>query len=478
MQRQNPARTASFPVLRAVVATALVSFSVLVSGCGGNTLAAPAKVASECGAHAGANTNVPVLITSDAALGPLLAFELRIDNVTLSNSCGDSVSLLQQPLTVEWTHVNGASEPLLIANIPQDTYTSATVTYENPNIAYLWPTKTDFVSNEVTTGAVSGQVTFPSPIVIGSTASSILLDTLLTQPIATNSKINTVTPAFEVSQQQVAANPTVDTNGKENLRGLISTASSSGLTVTNQAGVSLAVTVGSGTQYQGVTGAAVLPVGAPVDLDVATQSDGSLLATRVQIENPTAMGAWAGPLVVTYPQGTYEEVVPRQLEDSQNVAQSYANFPSYFALPGTQYEIYGGAVDLVDLPFAPSFGSFEDTALGQGLSVSYTNQQQAASEQLTQARTTTLIPRDFSGTVSAITEGGGYTSYTLTLASNDLLTVLSGVNSITAYSNNGTQMELSSPLAVGSTVNMHGLLFNDGGTLKLVCDQVRLQGGN
>jgi hypothetical protein len=31
---------------------------------------------------------------------------------------------------------------------------------------------------------------------------------------------------------------------------------------------------------------------------------------------------------------------------------------------------------------------------------------------------------------------------------------------------------------VGTTVNMHGLLFNDGETLKLVCDQVRLQGAN
>jgi hypothetical protein len=68
-------------------------------------------------------------------------------------------------------------------------------------------------------------------------------------------------------------------------------------------------------------------------------------------------------------------------------------------------------------------------------------------------------------------------SYTVTLAPNDLLTVLSGTTSLTAYSNDGTQMETPGALTVGSAVNMHGLLFNDGGTLKLVCDQVRVQGG-
>jgi hypothetical protein len=227
-----------------------------------------------------------------------------------------------------------------------------------------------------------------------------------------------------------------------------------------------------------VTGLAALPAGAPVDLDVATQADGSLLATRVQIENASAWGAWVGPLVVSYPEGTYEEVVPRQWEASNDVTQTYANFPSYFSLTGsTQYEMYGGAIDLVHVPFAPNFSTFADTALGQGLSVSYTTQQAAASQALTQARTTTLIPRNFSGTVSAIADNGSYVSYTVTLAPNDLLTVLSGTTSLTAYSNDGTQMETPGALTVGSAVNMHGLLFNDGGTLKLVCDQVRVQGG-
>jgi hypothetical protein len=459
----------------------------LITGCASNSVSKPNSESASpaCVSKAGANVQVPLLVTSDAALGPLLAFELKIDSVTLTGSCGNTVALLDQPLTVEWTHVNGSSEPLLLASVPADTYTGATVTYENPNIAYLWPTKTDFVSNEVTTGMVSGQVDFPSPITIGTGPSSILLDALLTQPLIINSKTNTVSPAFQVSQQAVAANPTIDTNGKEGLRGLAASISSmtagaplDELTVVNQAGVSIPIATNSSTQYQGLSGLAALPAGAPVDLDVATQADGSLLATRVQVENPAAWGAWVGPLVVTYPQGASEEVVPRQWEESSNMAQSYANFPSYFALTGgTRYEMYGGAIDLVNLPFSPQFAAFADTALGQGLSVSYATQQTAASQSLTQAQTTTLIPRNFSGTVSAIDNNGSSVTYTLTLAPNDLMSVMSGTTSITAYTNDGTQMETSEPLAVGSTVNMHGLLFNDGGTLKLVCDQVRMQGG-
>ena len=398
---------------------------------------------------------VPLLITSNAALGPLLAFELKLDSVTLTGSCGNTVSLLDQSLTIEWTHVNGSSEPLLIATVPADTYTAATVTYENPNIAYLWPTRTDFVSNEVTTGVLTGNVNFPSPIVISdSAASSILLDTLLTTPVTINSKINTVLPAFQVTQQAVAPNPTIDTNGKESLRGLVASvaAKTAGgpldtLTVINQAGISLPVATSSATQFQNVSGIAVVPTGAPVDLDVATQADGSLLATRVQVENPAAWGAWVGPLVVTYPRGTNEEVVPRLWEESRNVGQSFANFPSYFALTGaTQYELYGGAIDLVHLPFAPSFASFSDTALGQALSVSYSTQQLAASQSLTPAQTTTLIPRTLSGTVTAVADNGSFVTYTIALSPGDLLTVLSGTTRITAFSNDGTQMETSSPL--------------------------------
>ena len=267
----------------------------LTTGCAANSIAKPetSAASANCVTKAGANVQVPLLITSDAALGSLLAFEMKLDSVTLTGSCGNTVALLDQPLTVEWTHVNGSSEPLLIATIPADTYTAATVTYENPNIAYLWPTKTDFVSNEVTTGMVSGQVKFASPITIGTSASSILLDTLLTQPIAINSKTDTVSPAFQITQQQVAANPTIDTNGKSGLRGLAASVSSTTagapldeVTVLNQAGVSLSIAANSSTQYQGVTGLAGLPAGTPVDLDVATQPDGSLLATRVQVENP------------------------------------------------------------------------------------------------------------------------------------------------------------------------------------------------
>jgi hypothetical protein len=90
----------------------------------------------------------------------------------------------------------------------------------------------------------------------------------------------------------------------------------------------------------------------------------------------------------------------------------------------------------------------------------------------TQAATITPIPRTVSGTVTSISDKGTYMVYELALASNDFLTILSGTSTITAYTNNGTQAENSSPITAGSPVNFHGLLFNDNGILRLVCDQV------
>jgi hypothetical protein len=73
-----------------------------------------------------------------------------------------------------------------------------------------------------------------------------------------------------------------------------------------------------------------------------------------------------------------------------------------------------------------------------------------------------------------LTPATNYTVYTLTLAANDLMEPVSNTGSVTAYTNAGTQLE-DGPLAVGDLVNMHGLVYSEQGTLRLVADQVRTQ---
>jgi len=84
------------------------------------------------------------------------------------------------------------------------------------------------------------------------------------------------------------------------------------------------------------------------------------------------------------------------------------------------------------------------------------------------------MPRTFSGTVTSAAASSNYTTYTIALATNDFMLPISNFNAITAYTNAGTRTE-DGALSVGMAVNFHGLLFNDRGVLRLVCDQTRLQ---
>jgi Domain of unknown function (DUF5666) len=447
------------------------AIGITLAGCGSGTQRIISPPSSCQSGTPKTNVQIPVLIASDAALGPLLAFETNLNSVTLTDSCGNKVMLLpKNPINVEWSHVNGTSEPLLIATVPEATYTSAQLTYSNPAIEYIYPQANNFVSSAVVSDATTAHVDFPDPIVVDGNGTAIVLDALLAQPIVIDGNLDKVSPAFRITGVNVIANPVNDNNGKENLRGLVSSVSSGQFTMGNSAGIPLIININANTNFQGISGLSTLPVHQPADVDVTIQKDGSLLATRIEAEI-VAPNAWAGLKVGPYTQSAFEEIAPRLWEESGDPSHVYNNPPfAYEFNQNTRYSITGESIDLSDLPFTPRFASAGDTALGQGIAVGW-----GSLASPTQAATITLIPRTVSGTVTSISNKGTYMVYELALASNDFLTVLNGTSTITAYTNNGTQAENLSPITAGSPVNFHGLLFNDNGILRLVCDQVRLQ---
>jgi hypothetical protein len=134
----------------------------------------------------------------------------------------------------------------------------------------------------------------------------------------------------------------------------------------------------------------------------------------------------------------------------------------------TPYAIAPQFVSLAGLPFTPSFTAAN---LNPGQTVGVV----ASSVSGTTATATSvdLIPQTVWGTVSAITTSGNYTVYTLTLASGDAFTSLSGASTVTAYTSTATAGPVvstnNSPIKVGSQVRFNGLIFNTGsGTFSMV----------
>jgi hypothetical protein len=437
---------------------------------------------------------------SSTANDQLQGVTLGLASISLTSQSGNTVSLLATPQSIEFIHLNGMPEPLVTVSVPRDVYTSASVTTSGANFvcASLLPTG-GLQSSFFASSTKPSTVTMTSPITITGAAMVLDLD-LQVSPSVTFSDCNladnptvAVTPTFNLTPVAIAAQPTNAKNGK--LRGIdgqvasINTSANSftmalpdGQTLNGGAltGDSQTLTVLSGpsTPFEGVSSLAALTVGMFVDADLAIQSDGSLLATRVAVEDPTAADVISGPLMqISNAQPSFISV-SRQ---SQGKDYPYTTEELFASFASTLFQVSGQFSNLQSLPFTPSFGG-SNIVPGQNVYVSTDTIALSGRYPYTPAITMTLMPQTINGTVNAIGSSGGFTTYTITLAPYDFFpalavqpgqaTLLSNPNTVVVYADSDTQMLNSTPITAGSTMRFNGLVFNDNGTLRMDCGQV------
>jgi hypothetical protein len=66
------------------------------------------------------------MLASSTANDRLSKFAVTSNSVTLTGKSGKKAAILSTPQIAEFAHLNGTSEPIVAATIPQDDYTSAT----------------------------------------------------------------------------------------------------------------------------------------------------------------------------------------------------------------------------------------------------------------------------------------------------------------------------------------------------------------
>jgi Domain of unknown function (DUF5666) len=290
-----------------------------------------------------------------------------------------------------------------------------------------------------------------------------------------------ITPTFNLTAVALASPPTDVENGKETgLEGQIASVGNAGnsFSVVAADGPSWPVQSNGSTVFQGVPGFSTLVAGMPVDLDVAIQPDGSLLATRVEAEdtNTATLTIWSGPLlnVAASEPALFTFGVEQQ-------GQLLLGGGSYFSFGNAVFQTSGQFTNLPSLPFAPSFNATNMVA-GQNIYISSHALTISPGPTYVPAATVTLIPQTVNGTVSEVSMDGAFTTYTVSLASYDLIpalavqagqtTLLTNPGSVVVYVDSSTELLNTKSLAVGSVLRFNGLLFNDSGTLRMDCGQV------
>jgi len=447
-------------ILKAL-ATGLAMAGLVLSGCSGGV-----NSGATINPNA-ASTTTQTLIT-DAPADQVLSLALTVDSISLTDVTGASTTVLSTPVPIEVSHLDAVQEPLLPPlNIPQDTYTSATITVASPIVVYVDSTTGKPVKTSATLAAASTTVTFTSPITVSATSAPICFDLLVGQSVAISGTTVTVTPTFNVTQIALASAPTNGNNGKvSGVLGQVVSVSGTTLTIQGPGGQQLTLTTNSSTVLQGFTALSTLTAGELVDADVAQQSNGTLLALRIHLDPPQAANLLVGPVtaITGTPATSFTQLVRQPLGPGVTASATGTTY-TVTVNSSTTFGLAPQAGTLPTLPFTPVFTA---TTMIAGQNVAVGASSISTTADTATAATVTLAPQTVDGTVASVTTTGGFTVYTVTLPSPSALGTLTGATSVVVYINSSTQMMNVAPIAVGSTQRFNGLLFNDSGTLRLI----------
>lgn len=213
-------------------------------------LSAVALAAAIAGCGSGTNTTGPVLhgnttvvvLLSSTANDQLSQFNVTFNSLTLTSQSGKVVNFFITPQTAEFMHLNGSAEPLITVSIPEDVYTTASLTMQSPQVSCVTLLQTGGVLiDEVDPGGMAAAtVSVPSPITVTGTAMGLLLNLQISQSVTPancplHANYPSITPTFTLTPVTLASPPTNVQNGKmTGLMGLISSinATTNSFTVT------------------------------------------------------------------------------------------------------------------------------------------------------------------------------------------------------------------------------------------------------
>ena len=443
-----------------------------------------------------AAASVPVVV-STTANDRLSEFTLSFNSLTLTNKSGATVTVFSKPQNVEFIHSNATAAPFVTASIPEGTYVSATASVGNSSFTCETLNSTGGLDVSIFAYGFtpSSQVTvnLPSPITVDDGPMGLTLDLLTSQSAAfTQCNPNgiepfTISPTFNLTALPIAAQPTGPANGKESsIRGRISALAASGgsFTVVTPFPESLSLTINSGasTLFQGISDFSSLATGMFVDIDTATQSDGSLLATRVAVYDQAATNVMAGPLSFVDQFVPALIVLGRQQQGDDYSVQ--ATTTGYYSFPSSAvFQTSSAFTNIQNLPF-PSVFNDSNMVPGQHVAIFSQALTGIAHYPYTAATTVTLLPQTINGTVSAVSSQGNFTVYTVDLAAYDLFpalavqpgqaTLLLNPSQVQVYVDGGSTLLLNSnTVSPGAVFRFSGLVFNDNGTLRMDCNLVR-----
>jgi hypothetical protein len=278
----------------------------------------------------------------------------------------------------------------------------------------------------------------------------------------------------------VAGSRDPEHGGMHGLNGVVSTAGSNSFNVTMMQGLpGVSLTAHSGTHYEGIAGTHMMGSSQLLSIDAAMQPDGTWTATRVHAR-VGAGGAMAAGVVTSLTGVPPTQLVLVMHDGSGNgmMASNLAGTTTVNVGDATVFSIDARDVDLTNLPFTPRF---DRASLSRGQRI-----ESFSAGQMTQGGgmhgmmgggtlTATAIylgQQGLRGTVSAYTQAGAQSTFTLTLPADSAFSKFTGATTVTVHQQGSTQLRGVASITNGSVVQARGLLFRDGNMFRLVAGRI------
>jgi len=260
---------------------------------------APLLLLAGCGGASGNSTSTgttpaeqgKVFVTGeDAPVSSVVGFNVTINSITLNNS-STTVQAMTTPTAVDFGRLMGLRSMLAFNQVPQGTYTSATITFATnpaPLISYV-----DLSANPITVQELTGTfdqttvtVPFPtgSPLIVTSNGLvGLHMDFDIQDSLAVNGN-NQLTGAINPVMTVQAVSASADVGQITEFTGNLVSVDTNNNTFLMQGpyGFQETIDVNQSTQYNGSNTLSTLTPNAIVSVVGTVQIDGSILASGVE----------------------------------------------------------------------------------------------------------------------------------------------------------------------------------------------------
>lgn len=421
---------------------------LVIAGCGSGSKITPTSGSGQM-----------MVTMGDAPSDRIIAFGLTVNSMTLVG--GGNPTVISTATPIEFVRNAGTFQPLVTAKLSAGTFTGATIMVSNPKVVAIDTTSHLPVMLTAALSTTTVNVTFNTPITISSGTVETDFDLDLANSVTINGTTATINPVFHVSSKIVHDQ---DNDDFKDVHGAVVSVSAPNFTIASREMAQMFTFATDGnTTFQGITSLSQLTAGMIVEVDAQMQSDGTLLAKRVEVEEDSDDGMEVQGFISSV-MGTpatqftlnddFESGPIAALFDLLGIGTNITvNLTSTTTLSVSDTD----AINLSGLAV-----TFDANNLGKAQRVDAGAMHQASfsmSGLVLTADRVRLRQQSVQGTVSNFS-GSTPGTFTLTLASDSAFALLTGQTTLTVQLVSTTSEDMT--VANGGAVRVRGLLFFNG----------------